>query len=94
MLFKDGYKREDETQADKDAVMFCALAGYEPAGLVRYFERISGLKGKHTEVLDKTHPPYEARIAWLKSAIVQEGMDAGNYRQNRERFSEAVKQLK
>jgi predicted Zn-dependent protease len=33
MLFKNGYKREDETQADRDAALFCAFAGYDPAGL-------------------------------------------------------------
>jgi predicted Zn-dependent protease len=94
ILFKDGYKREDEAQADKDAVLFCALTGYEPAGLVRFFERISVLKGKQTEVLDKTHPPYASRIAWLRSSVVQEGMDAEGYTINRDRFHEAIKGLK
>jgi predicted Zn-dependent protease len=94
ILFKDGYKREDEAQADKDAVLFCALTGYEPAGLVRFFERISVLKGKQTEVLDKTHPPYASRIAWLRSSVVQEGMDAEGYTVNRDRFHEAIKGLK
>lgn len=94
MLFKNGYKRVDETQSDRDAVLFCALSGYEPAGLVRYFKRISGMKGKQTEVLDKTHPSFEARIAWLNSTITQEGLDAGNYKNNKERFSETMKQLK
>jgi len=37
ILFKNGYKREDENQADRDSVMFCALSGYEPSGLVHYF---------------------------------------------------------
>ncbi len=46
MLFKDGYSREDEIQADKDAVLFCALSGYEPSGLVKYFERLNAPKGK------------------------------------------------
>ncbi len=91
MLFKDGYKREDETQADKDAVLFCALSGYEPSGLVKYFERLNAQKGKNTGVLDKTHPPYENRIALLKHTIAQEGMDAGSYHSYKERFAEVVK---
>jgi predicted Zn-dependent protease len=94
MLFKDGYKREDETQADKDAVMFCALSGYEPAGLVTYFERLKTAKGKQTEVLDKTHPSYETRIALLKETINREGIDTGNYKTHKDRFSENIKLLK
>jgi predicted Zn-dependent protease len=93
MLFKNGYKREDEAQADRDAVLFCALSGYEPAGLVRYFERISGIKGKQTEVLDKTHPAYADRIALLKGTISQEGLDSGNYKNHKERFSGSIGQL-
>jgi predicted Zn-dependent protease len=94
MLFKDGYKREDEMQADRDAVMFCALSGYEPAGLVRYFERLNAAKGKKTEVLDRTHPSYEARIVLLKDTIAHEGMDAGKYKTYQERFAESTKSLK
>jgi predicted Zn-dependent protease len=94
MLFKNGYKRDDETQADRDAALFCALAGYDPAGLVRYFERINTLKGKQTEILDKTHPSFETRIAWIKGTISQEGIDAGNYKNHKERFAESIKQLK
>jgi predicted Zn-dependent protease len=94
MLFKNGYKREDETQADRVAVLFCALSGYEPAGLVRYFERISGVKGKQTEVLDRTHPSFEARIAGLNSTITREGMEPGSYKNYRERFSKAMATLK
>jgi predicted Zn-dependent protease len=94
ILFKDGYKREDETQADRDAVLFCALSGYEPTGLVKYFERLNALKGKNTEVLDKTHPAYENRIAWLKGSITQEGIDSGNYKSNKDRFAETIKQMK
>jgi predicted Zn-dependent protease len=93
MLFKSGYKREDETQADKDAVMFCALSGYEPMGLVKYFERLNTVKGKQTEVLDKTHPPYDARITLLKETITREGIDSGNYKTHKNRFAENTKPL-
>ena len=94
MLFKDGYKREDETEADKDAVLYCALSGYEPKGLMTYFERINALKEKNTEVLDRTHPSYENRIAWLKGTMSQEGVDSGKYKNDKERFAAYIKQLK
>jgi predicted Zn-dependent protease len=94
MLFKDGYKREDEVQADGDAVMFCAFSGYEPTALVTYFSRLNALKGKNTEVLDMTHPSYGDRIAWLKETITREGLNSGTYETNRERFAANISTLK
>ncbi len=94
ILFKNGYKRKDEVQADKTAVINCANAGYDPSGLIRYFERISAAKGKGTEVLDRTHPSYGERIAWLKGTIGEEGIDSAVFAKFRDRFSEAKKSLK
>jgi predicted Zn-dependent protease len=90
ILFQDGLKREDETQADRDAAVLCALSGYDPTGLTRYFERLNSVKGKQTEVLDKTHPPLKTRIARLKDAVALEGIDSGDYRNNKKRFVESM----
>jgi predicted Zn-dependent protease len=62
MLFKDGYKREDETQADTERSS-CACR-IRPTGLVNYFGRPNA-QGKQTEVR-QNHPSYGARIAWLR----------------------------
>jgi predicted Zn-dependent protease len=94
ILIKDGYRREDETQADGGAVMLCAVTGYDPSALVRYFDRISIAKGSQTEILDKTHPAYAARIAGLKQALSAEGIDAGSFKANKQRFTDSVKSLK
>ena len=94
ILFKTGYKRDDEVQADRDAILFCALAGYDPAGLVRYFERLNAVKGKNTEVLDKTHPSYETRITWLKGTMTEEGMDPGTFKTFKDRFADVAKTAK
>jgi predicted Zn-dependent protease len=94
MLFKDGYKREDEAQADKTAVAVSSLAGYDPGGLGRYLDRISGIKGKTTAVLDRTHPPFAARTAMIKDLMSAEGLDSGEGRKNTERFAESMKDLK
>jgi predicted Zn-dependent protease len=91
MLFTTGYKREDEVQADQGAITICAVAGYDPSGLVRYFVRISAAKGASTEVLDKTHPVYDARIALLKDTMSKEGIDPVAYKTRKERFAEAMK---
>jgi len=94
ILFKTGYKREDEVQSDKGAIMLCAVAGYDAAGLARYFERVSAAKGKSTEVLDKTHPLYDTRIALLKETMAKEGIVSGNYKTQKERFAEMMKSVR
>ncbi len=94
MLFRTGYDREDEVQADTGAAALCALAGYDPAGLVRYFERISGVKGKNTEVLDKTHPAYADRSALIRETMAKEGIEPAAFRTNKERFAEVMKHLR
>jgi len=94
MLFKNGYKREDEVQADRGAVLLCALSGYDPSGLGRYLERIAAAKGKKTEVIDKTHPAIDARVALIKSTMTGEGIDGKTLKTNKERFAEAIKAIK
>lgn len=94
ILFRDGYKREDEVQADKNAAAFTAITGYDPAALARYLERISTLKGKQTEVLDKTHPPTDARIVQIKEAIAKGGLETAGAKIGKERFASAMKALK
>jgi predicted Zn-dependent protease len=93
-LFSTGYKREDENSADRGSVSLAAVAGYDPAGLVRYFERIAAAKGRTTDVLDRTHPAYAARIALLKETITRDGIESSAYRTGRERFAEAMKKMR
>jgi predicted Zn-dependent protease len=93
MLFKDGYKREDEVQADRDAVIFTAAAGYDPYGLVRYFKRLETEKGRKqkTEVLDRTHPPFEERIATMSWILQTEGLEGGDFNKDSARFGSEMK---
>ncbi len=94
MLFKSGYKRSDELDADRTAVQLSALDGYDPSGLVRYFETIKSAKGAKTEILTSTHPSFDERIAWLKTELVAEGIDPGRLQTHKDRFEEAYKQVK
>lgn len=93
-LFRTGYKREDEIQADKGSVMLCAVSGYDPAGLIRYFERISAAKGKPTEVLDRTHPAYDTRIVLLKDTIKSAAIDSAALKTHKDRFTRSMKTVK
>ncbi|MDP2167996.1 MAG: M48 family metalloprotease [Thermodesulfovibrionales bacterium] len=94
ILFTNGYKREDEIQADTTSVMFAALTGYDPSGLPGYLTRLSGSAGKKTEVLDKTHPPHTERIGWINEAIAKGGIGGAGLKSNKERFAEAISALK
>ena len=94
MIFKDGYKRADEMQADKTAIIVSALSGYDPESLARYLERISTLKEKARDPSDQTHPSFTDRITQINEVIATDGLDIGGLMTNKERFSTAMKGLK
>lgn len=99
MIFKDEYKREDEIQADKSAVIISALSGYAPDGLAKYLDRISTLKEKAryaaaNDPTSQTHPSFAARISQIKDVIAKDGLDIGGLVTNTERFAAAMKNLK
>ena len=94
LIFKNDYKREDEMQADRTAVSICALDQYDPAGLARYLERISTIKGKLPEKSDDSHPTFATRIAQINGVIKRDGIEAMGLSTNESRFSAAVKNIK
>jgi predicted Zn-dependent protease len=93
IIFKDGYKREDELQADKTAVIACALGGYDPAGLSKFLERTRAIKEKIPDP-DSTHPTVDVRIAQINEVIAANGMETGSVAANQKRFVVAMKGLK
>ena len=93
MIFKDGYKREDEMQADKTSVIVCALGGYDASGLARYLDRTRALKEKVPDP-DQTHPTADARITQINEVIATNGMDTSNTGSHQQRFAAAMKALK
>jgi predicted Zn-dependent protease len=93
IIFKDSYKREDEMQADKSAVIVCALGGYDASALARYLDRTRAIKEKVPDP-DGTHPTADARISQINEIIAANGMDATNAASNQKRFAAAMKGLK
>lgn len=71
ILFKNGYRRENEIQSDGIAAIICAMTNYDPKGLVRYLDRIKDIDEKKARV-GKTHPVYEKRILDLEEFINKE----------------------
>jgi len=77
-LFRDGYSREQEFQADRTALQILASAGYDPAALVEMLQIINQRQG--TGNLSRTHPAPGVRIANL-------GNIPANARRGRETLS-------
>ena len=87
LILRDGYKKEDEMQADAGAVLLCAISGYDPSGLVTFLDKI----GKVKSGVGKTYPVYELRLATLQRVMSDEGIAEMKLALNTERFTKAVK---
>lgn len=93
MIFKEEYKREDEMQSDKDAVILCALSGYEPAALARYLDKVRSIKGEVSDA-GQTHPSYGTRISRINTVISENGIEVDKPVANARRFEIAMKNIK
>lgn len=94
ILFKDGYKRADELESDKIAVILTALAGYRADGLLRYLKRISEIKGNDKANIGKTHPLYEERFSFIQKIMSDEGINPQKGVENAERLINTLKASK
>lgn len=97
MIFKNGYKRGDEMQADKTAVIITSLSGYDASALARYLGRIGAGKEQVPEPADpsdQTHPTFNARISQINDVIATDGIEVGRPVINQKRFVAAIKGLK
>lgn len=87
LILRDGYKKEDEMQADASAVLLCAFSGYDPSGLVTFLNKVSKVKSK----VGKTYPVYDVRLATLQRAMSDEGIAEMKLALNTERFNMVMK---
>lgn len=68
------YSRDDEYDADRRGIYYTYAAGYDPEGLVRFFEKLqklekSPMKGLMANL--RTHPLTENRILRVKKLIAE-----------------------
>jgi predicted Zn-dependent protease len=64
------FSRDDEYQADRLAVGYMKRTGYDPNGLIRFFEKLQKLEGRGgTPEFFRTHPNSGGRIARIRSLI-------------------------
>ena len=80
------FSRDDEREADTFGVRYSMAAGYDPHGLLRFFERLKELKGRRPSSLEKlfaSHPPTDERIHRIERLIDQYGASGGQRYQAR-----------
>jgi predicted Zn-dependent protease len=83
-----GYSRNDENDADKRAVRYTLAAGYDPNGLIRFFqilEQKGDRGGGGVASYFRTHPPTGDRINRVKQEIAKQGgsTNSNAYRRSR-----------
>jgi predicted Zn-dependent protease len=87
IILRDGYKKEDEIQADVSAVMLCAVSGYDPSSLITFLTKVGKLK----EDVGKTYPVYDVRRAILQKSMEVGGIAGMKLALNTARFDAATK---
>lgn len=71
-LFRQGYSRENEFDADQTGVKLMSEAGYDPYGMIRLLQQLAALNNRHPnklEVLFNSHPPTNERIERVEQYI-------------------------
>lgn len=74
------FSRDDEREADTFGVRCAIAAGYDPRGLLRFFERLKKLQARRHSDLEKlfaSHPPTSERIRRIERLIDQYGPPEG-----------------
>jgi len=64
-----GYSRKDELLADRLAVRYAKRAGFNPLGMVSFFEKLEKEARGFNLVFLSSHPPIEERIKNVKEEI-------------------------
>ncbi|MFP2901810.1 M48 family metallopeptidase [Corallococcus sp. 4LFB] len=71
--------RSEETEADEYGAKYSSAAGFDPNGLISFFQKLQKEQGSTPGVLKwlSTHPTNEDRIAHLRKVIAQNGYNGG-----------------
>jgi len=96
-LFMMRNSREHEFQADQFAVKYSVAAGYDPAGAVRFFEKLMAMHGSGPGGVAgwlSTHPPTDERISRANTEIGKYDMTGHSRTRNRDVFIQATNHLR
>lgn len=84
VLLVNGRSREDEKEADREAINLMSQAGYNLSGALGAMRRLETLGKKNPTIVDKlfaTHPPTKDRAEVIKSAMLVSELGT-DYRSN------------
>lgn len=62
------FSRKDESEADKDAILYLGRAGYDPNGFARFLTKLQASKGNGNQGAFATHPSTKDRIKDVEKA--------------------------
>ena len=89
------FSRDDEREADTFGVRYAIAAGYDPRGLLRFFEKLKKLEARRRSDLENlfaSHPPTGERIRRIERLIDQYGASGGqSYRARFERETSVLR---
>jgi predicted Zn-dependent protease len=65
------FGRSDEYEADDEGALMMARAGYDPDGLIRFFQRLQRTEGRGSGSISwlRTHPTSTQRIRRLQGRV-------------------------
>ena len=89
------FSRDDERQSDQYAVRYLAATGYDPSGLLTFFQKLQKMEGGKRGEVEKllaTHPTTKERISRIEKMIARSGAEGGN--QGKEQFLRATAALR
>lgn len=90
ILFEKGYKLKEEMEADRVGIQIAALAGYDPTQLGRFLSLCKGFE-KPDASYKGEHPQLNVRLASIRKALKESGLEKNNNAQVRRRFYANVK---
>lgn len=96
-LFMMKHSREHEFQADQFGVKYAIAAGYDPNGIVDFFETLTSLYGSGPSGVEgwfATHPATEERIARAQQEIALYDLSGRSLERDRERYQQATAGLR
>lgn len=91
ILFQQGYSRNDEANADQHGLVLLTATGYDPSALSRYLIKLEESRPAELEIYNRTHPPFDERLAALNLVISETGLDQVEGPTLKERFDEQTK---
>jgi predicted Zn-dependent protease len=90
ILFKKGFKIEQEKDVDIIATMMLASAGYDPYALYKYLRKVGLNTNEQNEKTPSTHPLTKERLAAIHHFVMEEKLSEIKSKSLKMRFVENV----